>query len=319
MKTKSSIRTDLAVETREALGEMQGVSVEEAKLEGMIVSRVRVLDEEGSATMQKPIGTYVTVECPALPYRNSETTSALQQVIARELSALMPRNEGMTVLVVGLGNWNLTPDALGPKVVSHVLVTRHILEQMPGALEGRLRSVCAISPGVLGITGVETGEVVRGVVDKTRPDVVLCVDSLAARRTNRILTTVQMTDTGVQPGSGVGNRRNEISQRTLGVPVVAVGVPMVVHASTISRDAMEGMLETLKLADGAQGPGEAAPYEGALEKMLEQGLPRELEGLIVTPSGIDEAVEVVSSIVAMGINIALHPRMDPQEMTELLA
>lgn len=317
-----SVRTDLAMEAQEAKGEISGVSVEEARLGGMTITRVRVLDEEGARALGKSAGAYVTVECPELPRKEPGMTSALHDVIARELSAMLPKKRDLTALVVGLGNWNLTPDALGPKTAGRVLVTRHILQQMPQAMDDRLRSVCAISPGVLGITGVETGEIVRGVVERVRPDVVLCIDSLAARRTSRILTTVQMTDTGVQPGSGVGNGRGEITQATLGVPVVAIGVPMVVHASTISHDAVEAMMAALKEASGEGGEVYELLHsfgEEGMEQVLRQTLPRELGGLIVTPSGIDEAVDAAACAVAMGINLALHPELDPEEITLLLA
>lgn len=316
------IRTDLAMEAREARGEADGVTVEEARLSGMTITRVRVLNEQGAQEIGKPIGSYVTIEYPGLPQRDPQTAPLLHQALAREISAMLPKREKFSALVVGLGNWNLTPDALGPKAAGRVLVTRHILKHLPDSMDDRLRDVCAISPGVLGLTGVETGEIVRGVVERIRPDVVLCIDSLAARRTSRILTTVQMTDTGVRPGSGVGNGRNEISEETLGVPVIAIGVPMVVYASTIARDAVDALLSTLKDAAGEGGQVYELLNsfgEDGLHTALAQSGPQEIEGLVVTPSGIDEAVDSAASAVAMGINIALHPQMESAEISSWMA
>lgn len=318
----AEIRTDLAMEAREAHGEAEGVSLEEARLNGMTITRVRVLNEEGAQEIGKPIGNYVTVEYPGLSQKDPDGAEALHQVLAREIGAMLPQKEKLTALVVGLGNRNLTPDALGPKVADQILVTRHIIDHMPDSIDDRLCSVCAISPGVLGITGVETGEIVKGVVERTAPDVVICIDSLAARRTARILTTIQLTDTGVQPGSGVGNRRNEISMQTVGVPVIAIGVPMVVHASTIVRDAVDALLDSLKEASGdaAQVYGILTAFgEEGLEDALGQTRPREMEGLVVTPSLIDEAVQSAAGAVAMGINMALHPQLECEEIYSLLA
>lgn len=316
------IRTDLAMEAREARGEMHGVTVEEATLCGMTITRVRVMDEEGANTIGKPVGTYVTIECAGLSQREAEHQRVLHESIAREIAAMLPKKENLKALIVGLGNRYLTPDSLGPRTTERVLVTRHLLTHLPDSVDGRLRDVCAISPGVLGITGVETGEIVKGVVERIHPDVVLCIDSLAARRTSRILTTVQLADTGVQPGSGVGNARREISSHTLGVPVIAIGVPMVVHASTITHDAVESLLSALK---NVSGEGTQI-YEllmsfgdDGLREALAQTQPPEMEGLIVTPSVIDDAVEAVASAVATGINMALHPDVAEDELGALLA
>lgn len=287
------IRTDLAMEMREGRRELQGVAVQEETSGDAKITRVEVLDERGARALGKPVGHYITIESDQVKDGGEEA----EELLARELRPLLPAKPGVA-LVVGLGNGAQTCDALGPRVVSRVLVTRHALLRQPTLMQGRMRSVCAVAPGVLGRTGVETAELVRGVVGHVRPDVVIAVDALAARRAERILTTVQMADSGVQPGSGMGDTRSALDQRTLGVPVLAVGVPMVVWASTIWHDALEKML----------GEEEADRRLQSFDR---------LDDMVVTPASVDEALLNVTSLVAGGLNRVLQPDLSLDEIRAL--
>lgn len=298
---QNAVRTDLAMEARQAAGEIQGVEMEQSREERATVTRVRVRTPGGAHAIGKPMGTYVTIEQSDL--YAGQTTDTLAQCIAREISALLQLPEGATALVVGLGNRDLTPDSLGPRVTREVLVSRHLFAQLGDQMDQRLRPVCVLSPGVTGETGVETGEVTAAVVQRVHPDCIIVVDALAARSTQRILTTIQISDAGVAPGSGVGNHRGALTQETLGVPVVAVGVPMVVHASTIVHDALERMA------------GEAGARVD-VESLL-SGL--DAEKLVVTPAMVDEAVRNVASLVADGINLALYPGFTREELRAMRA
>ena len=295
---QTGVRTDLAMEAREAAGEIEGVEMEQHREGKAIVTRVRVVNEQGARAIGKPIGTYVTIEQNGL---TQAKTGALSKCIAQQLSLLLgqPRQGG--ALVVGLGNRELTPDSLGPRVTQRILVTRHLFTQLPELLDERVQPVSVLAPGVMGSTGMETGEVVQAVVQRVKPACVVVVDALAARSTSRILNTVQLTDAGVSPGSGVGNHRDALTRETLGVPVVAVGVPMVVHASTILRDALERIA----------GDSGASLDLGALLRSMDG------ENLVVTPVMIDEAVRAIAALLAEGIDLALQPGLTRRELNAL--
>ena len=244
---KFSVRTDLAIEAREMVregreeaGEPDGVQVETRHTEDYELTRVHILTEQGSQTMGKPVGSYITLEAQKLKENDPESHSSIVAVLSKELQHLAKPKKRGTVLVVGLGNWNITPDALGPKVVSRVLVTRHLRDTLPEDMAQTVRPVAAVSPGVMGITGIETGEIVKGIVEKMHPDLVIAIDALAARKTSRINAAIQLSDTGLAPGAGVGNKRKMLSEETLGVPVIAIGVPTVVDAATLVNDTMIG-------------------------------------------------------------------------------
>ena len=294
----SSVRTDLAMEAREAAGEIEGVEMEQKKEGKATVTRVRVNTEQGARAIGKPIGTYVTIEQSGLAQTRS---SALTRCIGQQLKQLLGEVRPGGALVVGLGNRELTPDSLGPRVTQHILVTRHLFTQLPELLDERVQPVSVLAPGVMGSTGMETGEVVQAVVQRVRPGCVVVVDALAARSTSRILNTVQLTDAGVSPGSGVGNHRDALTRETLGVPVVAVGVPMVVHASTILRDALERIA----------GDSGASLDPGALLRSMDG------ENLVVTPVMIDEAVRAIAALLAEGIDLALQPHLTRRELNAL--
>ncbi|MHB8927033.1 MAG: GPR endopeptidase [Bacillota bacterium] len=319
----SDVRTDLALETHEYLsgpeGErVPGVDTEEYEEDGVLVSRVAIKTDEGAEQMGKAPGHYVTIQTPGLRKRNRALQERVGTAFARELTRLLQLGPDETVFIVGLGNWNATPDALGPRVVNEVLVTRHLLEFVPQDLRGRLRSVSALAPGVLGLTGIETGDIIRGIVDRLRPDVVIAVDALAARKLDRILTTVQVADSGIYPGSGVGNRRVALNQETLGCRTVAVGVPTVVHAMTIANDTVEILVEQLK--------GKAQFYEmleelgqSDKEAVIQEVLTPSYGDLMVTPKEIDVYIQDISKVVAGGLNAALHEGVALDEIMRYLS
>lgn len=244
------LRTDLALEAhevvveREGPPEIPGVAVETEETPVGTVSRVAITTEAGARAMGKLPGNYTTIEAPALRRRDQEAMEEAAAIIGREIAAFLQRWQvplDGEVLVVGLGNWNATPDAIGPRTVHHLIVTRHFYYLAPPDARRGARPVAAISPGVLGITGLETAEIVQGLVRQINPALVVCIDALAARSTDRLGTTVQIADAGIQPGSGVGNKRFGITRQTLGVPVLAIGVPTVVHALTVVADGLERM------------------------------------------------------------------------------
>ncbi len=308
-----SFRTDLAVEMRDAYKKAQqtdvpGVSSEEEEIDDVKITRVKIETEEGAGHIGKPVGNYVTLDAPKIKLNDAETNERIYKVLARELRKLTGTDIKQSVLVVGLGNQNVTPDALGPKVVQDVEVTRHILEYAPDILNRPVRSVSAISPGVLGTTGMETSEVVRGVIDKIKPDFVIAIDALASRKLERISTTIQIADTGIIPGSGIGNKRMAMSKETLGVPVIAIGVPTVVDAATMANDTIELMLENMdkNTSQSTNDYDRIKPMEqdekyGLIKEVLEPYV----GDLVVTPKEIDEIIDSVSDVVSQGINYAL--------------
>jgi len=235
MKMTKNIRTDLALEMRECLynetgEEISGVeiTIEEDDELGITVTWVSITNEEGAAAMGKPIGNYITLESSSMKENDPDAHEEIAKILAQKLGRLHNLNKEAVILVVGLGNRHVTPDALGPQVCEKLLVTRHMGDDVPHDLKGRLRAVSALTPGVMGITGIETAEIVKGVAEKIKPDLIIAIDALAARQTSRINATVQMSDAGVNPGAGMGNRRTPINKESMGVPVIAVGV-LTVH------------------------------------------------------------------------------------------
>lgn len=318
-------RTDLAIEAREMYFEnssidaqIQGVEAEEEDCGcGIKVTRVKITDDDGAKNLGKEIGTYITVEIPENPEGEQKIYENACRTCAAELSSLIGNRGDGTVLVIGLGNWNITADALGPKTVKSVLVTRHLLEYMPEEIDSRLRSVCAVSPGVLGITGVETVEIVKGLADRIHPSMIIAIDALCSRRMERINNTIQFTDTGITPGAGIGNRRMSIDKASLGVPVIAIGVPTVVDAATIAGDTIDLILEHLK-----ENAGESRPIYKMLEviasedkySLIKQVLTPHCGDFVVSPKEVDTAVNIISDIIANGINIALHDGITLQDI-----
>lgn len=321
-----SKKTDLAIEMRELYQEekqqeIPGVKVEELQKDGVKVIRVEIMEETGARIMGKPVGNYITIEAPELKYRDKDLYEEVSRILAQELSNIAKVEEDDVTLVVGLGNWNVTPDSLGPKTVSHLMVTRHIFEYLPDQVDEGATSVCALSPGVLGITGIETGEIIQGVVDKVRPNRVIAIDALASRKLERISTTIQIADTGISPGSGVGNKRKALNEVTLGVPVIALGVPTVVDAATMASDTIDKMVDSM-----AQQVNEGQEFYKVLKNMQQEdkyNLIREVlaphvGNLVVTPKEVDDMIRDMSKILANGLNIFLHPSIDLKDVDRYL-
>ncbi|MDD6276459.1 MAG: GPR endopeptidase [Clostridia bacterium] len=285
-----NFRTDLALERREAFGSdiPRGVKSSEYKKGGTEFTKIRVIDKDGEKALGKPVGTYITAEIEPLTRRNS-ADAKLIEVIAQEIRSVLPQ-EG-TVLVVGLGNRDITPDAVGPKSIDMLLATRHIGAEVSKSVGlGELRPVAGFVPGVLGKTGLETAESVKGLVKMINPCAVAAVDALAARRLSRLGNTVQISDTGIAPGSGVGNRRYALTRETVGVPVISVGVPTVVDASTLAEE-----------------------LSGSDIKKSEEG-----ENMIVTPREIDLVTQRAAEIIGLSLNKAFQPHLSVDDIMMLV-
>ena len=309
-----NFRTDLALERREVYRkanrleqEIEGIETEEEQVNEKIrVSRVKILDAKGEDAIGKPVGSYITVDLKGLKTATEEEIEKASNVVTKELRALIEKHIGSqdSILVVGLGNEQVTPDALGPKVAMQIDVTRHILNYMPEVLESGTREVSAVSPRVLGTTGIETQEILKGIVDHVKPKLVIVIDALASKSIERISSTVQIADTGIVPGAGVGNTRKELSEQSLGVPVVAVGIPTVVDLATITDDCLDLFItklqEEAKSNEYLNSLKEQDNYEEIKEALVPNGY-----NMIVTPKEIDDLIENMSSVVARGINFAM--------------
>lgn len=324
-----SIKTDLALEVAQMLTketpetELEGVkvSVKETKDKDISVTWVEILNEKGAETMGRPIGNYITLESEAMKINEIEKHEEIISVLSKNLIELCDLRENSTILVVGLGNWNVTPDALGPKVISKILVTRHLRDNLPEEIDDSVRPVSAVSPGVMGITGIETGEIVKGIVERTKPDIVIAIDALAARRASRINATIQMTDTGVAPGAGVGNKRMALDKETLGVPVIAIGVPTVVDAATLVNDTMDNLIDSMM--GQAKTGGEFYKMLEELDKeekflLINEILNPYVGNLFVTPKEVDAVIERLTNIISNSINIALHPGIDIEDINRFV-
>lgn len=317
------IRTDLAIEAREFYnrqenrGDIPGVEVDVDKQEDVTITRVRVVEEVGARMIGKPKGNYITLEVPKLRENDKDLEDKVGKLLAKEIASIVKLNDQSVILVVGLGNWNVTPDALGPRVVDHLLVTRHIKEYVPDQIEEGVRSVCAVAPGVLGITGIETSEIIRGIVDRVKPDLVIAIDALASRKLERVSTTIQIADTGINPGSGVGNNRKELSEASLGVPVVALGVPTVVDAATMASDTIDMVVDSLI----KESPKDGEFYHMLKNmdrtekyKLINEVIYPYVGNLMVTPKEIDRLTDDIAVVVANGLNLALHPSIGPEDI-----
>ena len=291
------IRTDLALEVRESFEEdveIHGVVVNEdynKKLD-IKVTTVEIKDEHGAAMMGKPIGTYITIEAPKLKESDESYHEPISEEIAKYIKQLSNDVKSKEVLVAGLGNREVTPDILGPMVVDHLFVTRHLIEQYGEEFQQKhkLGNVAAIAPGVMAQTGMETSEIIRGIVEQTHPKLVIVIDALAARNVNRLNTTVQLTDTGISPGSGVGNHRNALNKETLGVDVIALGVPTVVDAATIVHDTLEAFMNKSGFS------------EEEIQQFTHQVSQETIHNMFVTPKNIDDTVKRISYTISEALN-----------------
>ncbi|MBH0166328.1 GPR endopeptidase [Fictibacillus sp. 7GRE50] len=350
-----SVRTDLAIEAHDMLlkedevvnkSTLEGVIIHEKDRDGIKIVRVEI-DEKGAETTGKKAGVYVTFEVQGIREKDSKLQERVQEVFAHDFNSFL-KEQGIkqddTCLVVGLGNWNVTPDSLGPLVVENLTITKHLFELAPENVEEGFRPVCAISPGVMGITGIETSDIIDGIVKKANPDFVIAIDALASRSIERVNATIQVSNTGIHPGSGVGNKRKELSKETLGIPVISIGIPTVVDAATITSDTIDFILKhfgremnekdkpSKSLLPAGMTFGEKKvltdddlPEEdhrksflgivGVLEEDEKLRLIREVlapigHNLMVTPKEVDVFIEDMANVLANGLNTALHGGID---------
>ncbi|SFP20273.1 GPR endopeptidase [Salibacterium halotolerans] len=356
-----NVRTDLAVEEKELLEERElqrtskqdvdtGIRVHEKEEDGVTITKVTIT-ETGAENTGKEAGEYLTFEAQGVRKQDTKLQQAMEAVLAREFAHFLKRlgiKKESSCLITGLGNWNVTPDALGPMVVDKLVITRHLFKEAPEQVENGFRPVSAFSPGVMGLTGVETSELISAAVEKTKPDFVIAIDALASRSIERVNTTIQMSDTGIHPGSGVGNQRRELSRRTLGIPVIAIGIPTVVDAVTITSDTIDFMLKHLgREMKEKDAPGDALAPAGMVfgerKELHDEDLPADDErravfgmvgglkeqekrqliqevlaplghNLMVTPKEVDVFMDNMANVVAEGLNAALHESIS-QEST----
>ena len=297
-----NIRTDLAVEAheiwREEAGEttlLSGVEAKDEVIDGFKVTTVRILDESGEKALQKPRGSYITLELDSLLHREENSFENACKLLSDKLRELLRLEDTSSVLVVGLGNRDITPDAIGPETVDCVMVTRHLKDQMPETF-APFRRVSAMCSGVLGTTGMESGDIIKAVCSVSFPSAVVAVDALASRDTGKLCRTVQIADSGIVPGSGVGNARQALSRDTLGVPVIAIGVPTVVDAGTLAS----------QLARSSGVELEPGALDGGAD-------------MFVTPRNIDKNVKDISKLIGYSLNLALHPGLSIEDVDMFLS
>lgn len=358
--SRYSIRTDLAIEARdmvlaekvktvkdeEDLSDVEGVIIKEKEESDIKISMVEVT-EIGEQAIGKKQGNYLTIEVVGIRQQDTDLQQRVQTVFTREFASFLDQigiNKDASCLVVGLGNWNVTPDALGPTVCENIVVTRHLYELQPESVQPGYRPVSAIAPGVMGITGIETSDIIFGVIEKIKPDFVIAIDALASRSIERVNSTIQITDTGIHPGSGVGNKRKELSQHSLGIPVIAIGVPTVVDAVSITSDTIDFILKHFgkEMREGERPARALAPAGlrfGERRKLTNKDLPEEKQrqtflgivgtladdekrrliyevlsplghNLMVTPKEVDIFIEDMANLIASGLNSALHQNID---------
>lgn len=320
------IRSDLAVENRELYKESfhkdsEGISIENEKNQYYTITRVKISNSQGSKNMRKPVGNYITIDVPKLNKTDEDLKDEISQVLAKEIKGLGKNGPDSKILIVGLGNWNITPDALGPKVVNRVLVTRQFFVNYNKEIDETVANVAALSPGVMGITGIETSEIVKGVVEKVQPDLIIAVDALASRKMNRVSTSIQISDTGINPGSGVGNKRMELTERTLGKPVIAIGIPTVVDAATIVNDTLDLIIGNLQeeAKEGTEFYNMLSQIDSEEKyQFIREVLNPYIENVVVTPTDIDMVIDDLSIIVANGLNMALHPGIDLKDVNRYI-
>lgn len=311
-----SPRSDLAIEaaalfnkSESDIKNIEGIEYKTEKCDSYTLTTVEVLNSRGEEAIGKKIGTYITIDCPKIRENDDEAFDKVSAALGDILEKMLNLKKYHTVLAVGLGNWNVTPDALGPKVVSKLLVTRHLFEFIPEKIPDTLQALCAISPGVLGITGIETSEIVKGICDKVRPDVIIAIDALASRKIERISTSIQISDTGITPGAGIGNKRRGLDEEYLGARVIAIGVPTVVDAATVANDTIEILCENIKRSEGLNkeiGKALELTDNEIRYPLIKEVLNPFVGDLIVTPKEVDEIIDDVSKIIANGINRAVH-------------
>ncbi|MEF9915791.1 MAG: GPR endopeptidase [Lachnospiraceae bacterium] len=321
MIDKYSVRTDLALEVKESFAsdqvEVQGVIIEEEYDEEkeLRITKVIIETENGAKIMKKPVGTYITLEAPNMAVSDQDYHREISIELAKYIKALITsKKEVMEILIVGLGNRQITPDALGPYVVDNLCITRHMVKEYGKYAIGMKKAhlTSAIVPGVMAQTGMETLEIIKGIVKQTAPDWIIAIDALAARNTKRLNRTIQIADTGIHPGSGVGNHRQGLTQETLGIPVIGIGVPTVVDAATIVNDTMENLVQAMESSSSLKGVGEVLRTYNAAEKyeLIKELISPHLNGMFVTPKDVDEMVKQISYTISEGLNLVFSNEME---------
>ena len=334
MVEKYTIRTDLAMEQKERFEsdhvEVSGVVLEEEYDEEreIKITTVRIETENGAKMMGKPVGTYLTLEVPDMASADDGYHREISETLAGFLEKYVENEEtkkehskekGCSILTVGLGNREVTPDALGPYVVDQLNITRHMVQEYGRyGVEEESRIVSAIVPGVMAQTGMETAEIVQGVVKETKPDMILVIDALAARSSKRLNRTIQISDAGIQPGAGVGNPRSVITKETMGIPVIAIGVPTVVDAATIVNDTMENFIAALETSENLKGVGVVLQGYNSAEKyeLVKELIAPHLNGMFVTPKDIDETIRRISYTVSEALNLLFSGKAGESEKKE---
>lgn len=314
-----NFKTDMADERVDTykrvnnLTEIDGVKVESKNDEIVTTTTVDVLNENGATALSKEIGKYITMEIKDIKYLEEKDKNKIINTLSNEIKNLIGEDKTKSILVVGLGNIYVTPDSLGPKVVQSVDITRHLINFAKDLVEPDTRSVSALSPGVLGTTGIETSEIITSVCNEVKPDIVIAIDSLASSSINRLGTTIQLSNTGITPGAGVRNKREGINQNTLNVPVIAIGVPTVVDMATITSEAIDKMVEVTKQKIEN---GDNSVKKEQIEKvinifnddnkynMIANVL--DTDNFIVTPKEIDDVIQIVSDLISDGINMSIN-------------
>ena len=334
MVEKYTIRTDLAMEQKERFEsdhvEVSGVVLEEEYDEEreIKITTVRIETENGAKMMGKPVGTYLTLEVPDMASADDGYHREISETLAGFLEKYVENEEtkkeyskekGCSILTVGLGNREVTPDALGPYVVDQLNITRHMVQEYGRyGVEEKSRIVSAIVPGVMAQTGMETAEIVQGVVKETKPDMILVIDALAARSSKRLNRTIQISDAGIHPGAGVGNHRSVITKETMGIPVIAIGVPTVVDAATIVNDTMENFIAALETSENLKGVGVVLQGYNSAEKyeLVKELIEPQQNGMLVTPKDIDETIRRISYTVSEALNLLFSGKAGESEKKE---
>lgn len=335
MVEKYTIRTDLAMEQKERFEsdhvEVSGVVLEEEYDEEreIKITTVRIETENGAKMMGKPVGTYLTLEVPDMASADDGYHREISETLAGFLEKYVeneewknrnPKKKGYSILTVGLGNREVTPDALGPYVVDQLNITRHMVQEYGryAVEKEESRIVSAVVPGVMAQTGMETAEIVRGIVKETKPDMILVIDALAARSSKRLNRTIQISDAGIHPGAGVGNHRSVITKETMGIPVIAIGVPTVVDAATIVNDTMENFIAALETSETLKGVGVVLQGYNSAEKyeLVKELIAPHLNGMFVTPKDIDETIRRISYTVSEALNLLFSGKARKSEKTE---
>ena len=307
-----NFRTDLADERSDIykkankIEEIPGIITEEKNVDEKIkITRVKIQSQEGAESLGKPIGNYITIDIKKLNILTEEEIEKVIECTANEIKARIDELSGEKddILVVGLGNEAVTPDALGPKVVKNIEITRHIIKYLPQYIDENSRPVSAVAPGVLGTTGIETLEIIQGVVNNIKPKLLIVIDALASRSMERISSTIQIADTGIVPGAGVGNSREELSKRTLGIPVIAIGIPTVVETAVVVNEALDLLIEKYQQEAKSNETLNKIKEEDNYQEIKEALMPKEYN-FIVTPKEIDELIKNMAKIVSKAMNRA---------------